>query len=173
MVTAKFKVGENLETSLFKVYNKTFSNLDQVPSGVTGWVVKPMSINDVPMVTLALYSNQADDYELSASVADELLHRLQSIPDAGRSYVVAGRKRQVRVVADPALLSGHGLDLAALTKAIEVSNVNLPAGHFSRQNREYLVEAGPFLKSADEVAEPPGGPASRQTRLCARRRPGR
>ena len=42
--------------------------------------------------------------------------------------------------------------LAALAQAMEVSNVNLPAGHFSRQNREYLVEAGPFLKSADEVA---------------------
>ncbi len=151
VVTAKFKVGENLETSLFKVYNKTFSNIDQVPSGVTGWVVKPMSINDVPIVTLTLYSNKADDYELRR-VADELLHRLQAIPDAGRSYVVAGRKRQVRVVADPARLAGHGLDLAALAQAIEVSNVNLPAGHFSRQNREYLVEAGPFLKSADEVA---------------------
>ena len=105
VVTAKFKVGENLETSLFKVYSKTFSNIDQVPSGVTGWVVKPMSINDVPMVTLTLYSNQADDYELRR-VADELLHRLQSIPDAGRSYVVAGRQRQVRVVADPALRPG-------------------------------------------------------------------
>ncbi len=100
IVTAKFKVGENLETSLFKVYNKVFSNIDQVPSGVAGWVVKPMSINDVPIVTLTLYSNAADDYQLRR-VADELLHRLQSIPDTGRSYVVAGRKRQVRVVADP------------------------------------------------------------------------
>ena len=81
-----------------------------------------------------------------------MVYRLQSIPDAGRTEVVAGRKRQVRVVADPARLAGHGLDLAALAKAIEVSNVNVPAGRFSRDNREYLVEAGPFLKSADEVA---------------------
>jgi multidrug efflux pump subunit AcrB len=151
VITAKFKVGENLETSLFKVYNKTFSNIDQVPSGVTGWVVKPMNINDVPIVTLALYSNQANDYELR-QVADEVVYRLQSIPDTGRTTVVAGRRRQVRVVADPARLAGHGLDLAALAQAIEVSNVNLPAGHFSRDNREYLVEAGPFLKSAEEVA---------------------
>ncbi|MCJ7819500.1 MAG: efflux RND transporter permease subunit, partial [Syntrophales bacterium] len=108
-------------------------------------------VNDVPIVTLTLYSNAVDDYELRR-VADELLHRLQSIPDTGRSYVVAGRKRQVRVLADPARLAGHGLDLAALAQAIEVSNVNLPAGNFSRQDREYVVEAGPFLKSADEVA---------------------
>ncbi|MGC2433654.1 MAG: efflux RND transporter permease subunit, partial [Desulfobaccales bacterium] len=151
VVTAKFKVGEDLETSLFKVYNQTFSNIDQVPAGVTGWVVKPMNINDVPIVTLTLYSNRADDYELRR-VADELLHHLQSIPDAGRSLVVAGRKRQVRVVADPARLAAHGLDLASLAQAIEVSNVNLPAGHFSRQNREYEVTAGPFLQSAGEVA---------------------
>ncbi len=152
VVTAKFKVGENLENSLFKVYNKVFSNIDQVPSGVTGWVVKPMNINDVPIVTLTLYSNRADDYELRR-VADELLHRLQSIADTGRSYVVAGRRRQVRVMVDPVRLAGHGLDLAGVARSIEVSNVNKPAGRFSRQDREYLVQAGPFLKSADEVAD--------------------
>ncbi len=152
VVTAKFKVGENLETSLFKVYNKVFSNIDQVPQGVAGWVVKPMNINDVPIVTLTLYSDTADDYGLRR-VADELLHRLQSIPDTARSYVVAGRKRQVRVIPDPVRLAGHNLDLGALVQALEVSNVNLPAGHFSRQGREYLVEAGPFLKSADEVSD--------------------
>src|SRR4030042_4135086 len=147
VVTAKFKVGENLETSLLKVYNQVWSNIDQVPSGVAGWVVKPMNINDVPIVTLSLYSATADDYELRR-VADELLHRLQSIPDTARSFVVGGRKRQVRVLPDPVRLAAHGLDLLAVAQALEVSNVNLPGGRFSRRDREYLVEAGPFLKSA-------------------------
>jgi len=151
IVTAKFKVGEEMEKALVKLYNKVWSNIDQVPSGVTGWVVKPMGIDDVPIVTLTLYSEQADDYELRR-VADELLHRLQNIPDTARSFVTAGRKRQVRVIPDPARLAGHGLDLMALVQALEVSNVNLPAGHFSRQDKEFLVEAGPFLKSAQEVA---------------------
>ncbi len=151
IVTAKFKVGEDMEKSLVKIYNKVFSNLDQIPSGVAGWVVKPMGIDDVPMVTLTLTSERADDFELRR-VADELLHRLQSIPDTARSFVTAGRKRQVRVMPDPARLAGHGLDLLALIQALEVSNVNLPAGHFSRHDKEFLVEAGPFLKSAREVA---------------------
>jgi multidrug efflux pump subunit AcrB len=151
VVTAKFRVGEDREKSLVKVYNQVWSNIDQVPSGVAGWVVKPMSIDDVPIVTLTLYSETADDYELRR-VADELLHRLQSIPDTARSYVVGGRKRQVRVVADPVRLAAHGVDLLAVARALEVSNANLLAGSFSRQGREYLVEAGPFLKSAPEVA---------------------
>jgi multidrug efflux pump subunit AcrB len=107
IVTAKFKVGEDMERSLVKLYNKVWSNIDQVPSGVTGWVVKPMGIDDVPIVTLTLYSSKSDDYQLRR-VADEVLHRLQSIPDTARSYVVAGRRRQVRVLPDPARLAGHG-----------------------------------------------------------------
>ena len=38
-------------------------------------------------------------------VADEILHRLQSIPDTGRSYVVGGRPRQLRVLLDPVRLA--------------------------------------------------------------------
>ena len=152
VVTAKFRVGEEVEKALVKIYNKVWSNIDQVPSGVSGWVVKPLGIDDVPIVTLTLYSETADDYELRR-VADELLHRLQNIPDTARSFVVAGRKRQVRVLPDPARLAGHGLDLLAVVQALEVSNVNLPAGRFSRQDREFLVEAGPFFKSAEDVAQ--------------------
>ncbi|MGQ9688470.1 MAG: efflux RND transporter permease subunit [Desulfobaccales bacterium] len=151
IVTAKFKVGEDREKSLVKLYNKVWSNIDQVPSGVTGWVVKPMSIDDVPIITLTLYSDVADDYELRR-VADELLHRLQGIPETARSWVVGGRKRQVQVFPDPVKLAAHGLDVLAVARALEVSNTNLPAGHFSHRNREFLVEAGPFLRSAAEVA---------------------
>ncbi len=152
IVTAKFKVGEDRERSLVKLYNKVWSNIDQVPGGVTGWVIKPMSIDDVPIVTLTLYSDAADDYELRR-VADELLHRLQGIPETARSWVVGGRKRQVQVFPDPVKLAAHGLDILAVARALEVSNTNLPAGHFSSQNREFLVEAGPFLRSAAEVAQ--------------------
>jgi len=152
IVTAKFRVGEDMEKALVKIYNKVWSNIDQVPSGVTGWVVKPMGIDDVPIVTLTLWSERADDYELRR-VADELLHRLQNIPDTARSFVTAGRKRLVRVIPDPTRLAGHGLDLLSLVQALEVSNVNVPAGHFSRQDKEFLLEAGPFLKSAREVAD--------------------
>ena len=177
IVTAKFKVGENLETSLFKVYNKTFSNIDQVPSGVTGWVVKPMNINDVPIITLALYSNQANDFELR-QVADEVVYRLQSIPDAGRTEVVAGRKRQVRVVADPARLAGHGLDLAALAKAIEVSNVNVPGGPFLPGQPGIPGGGGAVPQIRRRGGEPGGGHEPGETGLPAgrgrsRRRPRR
>ncbi|MCL6621559.1 MAG: efflux RND transporter permease subunit [Syntrophobacterales bacterium] len=151
VVTAKFRVGERMEDALVKTYNQVFSNIDQVPSGVAGWVVKPMGIDDVPILTLTLWSPRAEDDELRR-VADELLHRLQNIPDTARTLVVGGRKRQLRVIPDPPRLAARQLDLLDLLRALEAGNVNLPAGHFSRQDREYLLEAGPFFRTAREVA---------------------
>jgi len=59
LVTVRFFVGEDRTASLVKIYNKIQSNIDAVPSGVAGWVVKPVEISDVPILTLTLYSPTA------------------------------------------------------------------------------------------------------------------
>ena len=56
IITVRYYVGEDRERSLVKLYKKLDENLDIVPPGVTGWVVKPVEIDDVPVVTLTLAS---------------------------------------------------------------------------------------------------------------------
>lgn len=150
VVTVRFYVGEDRENSLIKLYNKVWSNIDQVPPGVTGWVIKPVEIDDVPIVTVTLYSERAADMELRR-VADEILHRLQSIPDTGRSYVVGGRPRELRVLLDPARLAFQRVSALEVLRALQGANVNLAAGSFNVANRELLLEAGPFLRTAADL----------------------
>ena len=54
IVTVRFYVGQDRERSLVKLFKKINENLDLVPPGVAGWVVKPVEIDDVPVVTLTL-----------------------------------------------------------------------------------------------------------------------
>ena len=54
IITVRYYVGEDRERSLVKLYKKIDENLDLVPPGVTGWVIKPVEIDDVPVVTLTL-----------------------------------------------------------------------------------------------------------------------
>jgi len=54
MITVEFKVGEQLEKSVFKVHDKLQSNLDKMPPGVMPPLVKPKGIDDVPVVNLTL-----------------------------------------------------------------------------------------------------------------------
>ena len=56
MTTVRFEVGEPLGPSIVKVHDKVQSNLDMMPPGVSMPLVKPKGVDDVPVVTLTLWS---------------------------------------------------------------------------------------------------------------------
>ncbi|MBT8372995.1 MAG: efflux RND transporter permease subunit, partial [Deltaproteobacteria bacterium] len=103
VVTVRFFVGEDREDSLIKIYNKVFSQIDHIPAAVASWVVKPVEVDDVPIMVAVLWSDEpklTSDHELRR-IAEELEHDLQSIKDTNRIEVTGGRPRQIRVELDP------------------------------------------------------------------------
>ena len=150
MVTVRFHVGEDRERSWVKLHNKIAANIDQVPPGVTGWVIRPVEIDDVPIVNLTLYSPRHGDYELRR-MAEELEIRLQAVENAGRTCIVGGRPRQVTVHLSPERMAGRGVTFQDLTRALQAVNVSLPGGDIVRRNEVVQLQAGQFLTSAREV----------------------
>ena len=150
VVTVRFYVGQNLEQSILKVHSKIMSYVDQVPPGVTGWVVRPIEIDDIPIVTFSLYSSVYSDYELRR-VADEILHRMQRIQDTGRAYVVGGRTRQIRLLLAPEKMASRQVAVLDIERALKGANVNLRAGTMDRMDQEIVVDAGPFIKRPEEI----------------------
>src|SRR5574340_48643 len=100
IITVRYFVGQDRERSLVKLFKKIDEHVDIVPPGVAGWVVKPVEIDDVPVVTLTLASESSDDTTLRR-VAEEVAQRLAGIKDVSRAYVVGGRPRVVQVLMDP------------------------------------------------------------------------
>lgn len=77
MTIVRFYVGEDMEDSLVKLYNKLMSNYDLIPPGVSQPMVKAKSIDDVPVLALTLWSTspQYTGYELrrmALSICGEL-----------------------------------------------------------------------------------------------------
>jgi multidrug efflux pump subunit AcrB len=68
MVTVRFKVGEDQERSITRVHAKLASAMDAMPAGAMPPVVKPHSIDDVPVMTLTLSSAAYDADALRAVV---------------------------------------------------------------------------------------------------------
>lgn len=150
VVTVRFFVGENRETSLIKLYNKIFQNVDRVTPGIAGWVVKPIEIDDVPIINATLYSSQLDSHMLYR-VAEEVAEKLQRIPNTARITIHGGQKRALYVYLDPERLAAYNLSAMEIMGALKVSNVQLESGSFSQADREIMVETGPFLRDVDEV----------------------
>lgn len=146
LVMVRFFVGEDRERALVRVQSQIDGHRDEVPRGVTGWLVRPVDIDDVPIVSLTLWSPTMDDAGLRR-VAEELAARLEPTPDLSRTGIVGGRPREVRAEVDPEALAGHGLSLLEVAGAVSSSDAALTVGAFDRGDRNVSVVAGPFVES--------------------------
>ena len=152
VVTVRFFVGQDRERSLVKLYNKIAMNTDTAPPLVKGWVVKPVEIDDVPIVTLTLHSARYSDYELRR-MAEEMLFYLSQAPDISRTSLVGGRPRQLRVELLPQSLAAHGLTALAVQKALAGADAAALAGSFDQAGQNYELTSDSFLTSPRQVGE--------------------
>ena len=150
VVTVRYKVGEDREKSLIKLYNKIFQNIDKTTPGIAGWVVKPIEIDDVPIVNVALYSDRYDAHALYR-VGEEVVARLQHVTDTGNITLHGGQRRVLHVSLDMERLAAYGLSPLEVAGALKVSNAQVESGGFEQGNVSLRVQAGPFLKDAHEV----------------------
>lgn len=152
MVTVEFKVGEQLEKSVFKVHDKLQSNLDKMPPGVMPPLVKPKGIDDVPVVTLTLWSNDVDDGSLRA-LAFDVLQSLKEIPNTGQGFVVGGRAEQMRIEIMPERLSGFKISLDQIANTIRTANAEVNAGSSESGDTHFTVYSGSFLRKISDLEQ--------------------
>jgi multidrug efflux pump subunit AcrB len=150
LTIVRFYVGEDMEASLVKLYNKLMSHYDLIPPGVSQPLVRPKSIDDVPIATFTLWSAQYSGYELRR-VAQELCEEIKKDKDVSETSVIGGQKRQLRISLDPTRLRAYSVSSQQIIGSLQKSNFMLPSGAFSSGNREYLVETGAFLKDTGDV----------------------
>ena len=150
MAIVRFKVGEKEEDSIIKLYNKLYSHFDLIPPGASKPLIKPRSIDDVPILALTFSSNRYDSYTLRRAVS-EVDREVKSIDDVSQTQIIGGERRQLRVLLDPGKMAGYGVGPATIMQTLEGANQRLQVGEFARANEEYDVETGDFLRNADEI----------------------
>jgi multidrug efflux pump subunit AcrB len=158
MAIVRFKVGEDEEKSIVRLNQKMFANFDLIPPGATPPLVKPRSIDDVPILALTLSGERYDPFTLRR-VASQLHEQIKTVPDVSEVRILGGQRRQVRVILDPAAMASRGVAPGGLVSDLAQTNRQLQAGSFSSGNREFLVETGGFLRTAADVGSVVAGVA--------------
>ena len=150
LVTVQFEVGENMEDSLVKLHDKVMSNTDKIPPGVSQPLIKPKAVDDVPVVTLTLWSEDIDDASMRLLGLD-ILQRLKEIPNTSKSFIVGGRAEQIRIEAQPEKLAGYGISLDQLAQTVQTANSERGVGSIESNNRHFQIYTGAFLQTAEDV----------------------
>lgn len=150
MAIVRFYVGEDEEKSIVRLNQKMFANFDLIPPGASQPLIKPRSIDDVPILALTLSSNRYDHFTLRR-IAAQVHDQIKEVGDVSEVKIIGGQRRQVRVILDSAKMAAYHMAPVAVIPILERENRQLPSGSFSSGNREYLVETGGFLHTAEEV----------------------
>ena len=162
MVIVRFLVGQDEEASILKTYNKLYANFDLIPPGVSKPLVKPRSIDDVPILALTFWSRHYDGFMLRR-IAAEVADAVKQIDQVSETSLIGGQRRQFRVELRPGELAARHLDPTQILASIQAANQQLPAGQLSLGNRQVLVETSAFFNDAEDlgsvvVAAPRGKP---------------
>src|SRR5512140_1209785 len=100
LLTVRFKVNEPLEPSLVKVHQELSAHPELLPPGAAAPVVRLLTIDDVPFLTLTLHGGDLPAGALRR-LADEVGRELAGVPDTAAVRVLGGARRVVRVEPEP------------------------------------------------------------------------
>ena len=150
LAIVRFYVGQDEEKSIVRLNQKLLANFDLIPPGASQPLVKPRSIDDVPILALTLSSRRYNDFDLRR-IAAQLDDTIKQVPDVSAVTLMGGQRREVRIVLDPARLAGYQMSPLQVAGALGLSNRRLPSGKFDSGNREYLLETGEFLRTSEDV----------------------
>ncbi len=150
MTVVRFYVGEDTEESLVKVYDKLYSHFDWIPPGCSKPLLKPYSIDDVPIMTITLYGKGYDGLMLR-QVAARLDDEIRSINGISTTTIKGGLKRQVRVELAPEALSALGLDAADVIGALQSQNQASWISEIASGNKSFSLRLNNFFKDKRDV----------------------
>lgn len=151
VVTVRFFVGQNLEESLVRLHNQIFMHKDLVPSIVSDWIIKPVSIDDVPILNITIFSDKYDDHKLRR-MGVELLARLSEVENVSRTGIYGGRPGQLLVELDPQAMAGRGISAPQIQQALKNADYSLRLGEFPANNRLFQVYGNAWLTDEHQVS---------------------
>ncbi|HVS30233.1 MAG TPA: efflux RND transporter permease subunit [Thermoanaerobaculia bacterium] len=162
MMIVRFEVGAKEEDAIVRLDRKLSANLDLLPEGVTLPLVKPRSIDDVPVLAFTLWSDRYDHFTLRR-IAAELQTEIKQVENVSHVSLIGGTRRRLRVMIDPARLASRGVAPAQIAMVLRSANRQSDSGAFAAGDREVLVASGGFIRDAEDagrlvVSTTGGGP---------------
>ncbi|GAB1135784.1 MAG: efflux RND transporter permease subunit [Shewanella algae] len=156
MIIVIFEVGVPRNEAIVKLYNQIYSNLDKLPraAGVGDPLIKPMGIDDVPIVSLTLWS---EDPDVSAQQLTQVAHGLETelkrIPGTRDVESMGSHELVLNVRINPAQMSFYSVSFDAINRALGANNaVSMPVS-LVQDNQEIKVQTGQFLRSLEDVQQ--------------------
>ncbi|QIR15024.1 efflux RND transporter permease subunit [Shewanella aestuarii] len=154
LIITIFEVGVPRDEAVVNIYNQLFSNRDKFnqAAGIGEPLIKPRGIDDVPIVSLTLYSQSSDiGAEELTHVAANLETELKRIPGTREIYTQGRHDMVLNVRLDSVKMNAFGVTVDQIEQRLQDNNQVSMLSSWVQNNQQIKVRAGQFINSVDDV----------------------
>ena len=154
VMTVQFEVGVKYNDAVLRLHDTILAHRDWLPAnlGVMEPVIKPRGIDDVPIVGLTFWTQDASrsafDLQQVARAVEIELKRIKGTRDVS---TLGGPDHAIRVLMDAERMNAFGVTPQDIAGALKVSNALQSSGSLTAGNRDVLVQTGTYLESAADI----------------------
>ncbi|MHA3902939.1 efflux RND transporter permease subunit [Castellaniella sp. WN] len=154
VLTVQFKVGIPRTEALVRLHDTLRTQSSSwLPQGlgIQPPVVRPRGVDDVPIVALTLHAANASPRDLEW-IARSIESDLKRVPGTRDVWLIGGAENTVRVDLDAGRMAASGVTIQDVAQVLDDANHSQRAGDQISGNLSLTVDAGRFLRTADDVA---------------------
>src|SRR5436190_16883072 len=148
IVVVSFKLEKNADVAAQEVRDRINRVMPQLPRTVLQPTVEKLDFTAAPVITVAVTADKPvrDITEFADRV---LRRRLESSDGVGQVVVIGGRKRQVNLWLDPALLRAQRLSVNDVARALQSQNADVPGGRMDQGGQTVTLRTRGRIETID------------------------
>src|SRR6187397_2064471 len=128
LIKVYFQPGTNPDSAVTTISNLAMANLRRLPPGTLPPVVLKFDAYSLPVCLITLKGEGMDQTQLRDQGQYNIRNQVANVQGASVPQPFGGRYRQIMVYVDPLKLEAHQLSVMDVVRAVNDSNLILPAG---------------------------------------------
>jgi HAE1 family hydrophobic/amphiphilic exporter-1 len=147
IVICEFKLSKKQDIASQEVKDKIEQIKTTLPKDIEQPIVMKADINNLPLVTIALKSENMNRKELYDFAENNVSKEFSKISGVSNVNIIGGLKREIHVKIDKEKIKKYELNLISIAKKIEANSLNVPLGTiYDKKLETAFITIGEFKK---------------------------
>ncbi|HLH45030.1 MAG TPA: efflux RND transporter permease subunit [Bryobacteraceae bacterium] len=155
LIKVYFQPGANPDSAVTAIASLAMAEISHLPPGTLPPFVLKMDASSLPVCLVTLRGQDLSETQLKDLAQNVVRNQLAGVAGAAVPQPFGGRWREIMLYADPLKLEARQMSLMDVVRAINDSNVVLPAGDVQIGRYDYNIYANSQISKVDEINRVP------------------
>jgi len=155
LIKVFFQPGSDPDTDVSMISNLAMANLRHLPEGTLPPVVLKFDASSLPVCLITLKAQGLNETQLRDLGQFNIRNQVAGVPGASVPPPFGGKYRQIMVYVDPLKLEANQLSVMDVVRAVNSSNLILPAGDVKIGPFDYNVFSNSQIDTMSELDHVP------------------